>query len=306
MIKHGANGQILSKEMKELTDVDKRSSECVARKMTPVECVRNGISVDKARQMEKKELTLEDAKYLLSQSEITTLKLSKLYGIPYGSINYHLKKFGYYDEPADKPVLPADLIQCSGCGTHFKKVELIHGQDGRELCLTCYNKNKPIENPEKTVLNPAAPVSVEPDGDDEIVTCGICGAEVKLKDAFLDLEHGYDCRQCCVQKEEVPQGTSLIAGVGPDVPTVINQNGGKQSSLPYAFHLIDSKAIFALAGVLHEGAEKYERDNWRKIPAESHVNHALSHIFAWMAGDKQDQRLAHAFTRLMMGVATDE
>jgi hypothetical protein len=95
-----------------------------------------------------------------------------------------------------------------------------------------------------------------------------------------------------------------ILGVGPDAMTIQNEQGGKQADLPYAFHLIDSKALFALANVMDEGAKKYERDNWRKIDTESHLNHAISHIYAYLAGDTQDKHLEHAFCRLMMAVAT--
>ena len=98
----------------------------------------------------------------------------------------------------------------------------------------------------------------------------------------------------------------MIEGVGPDVGITQNEKGGYQSDTPYAFHLIDAPAMFELAKVLAVGAEKYERDNWRKIDCEDHLNHALQHIFAYMAGDEQDEHLEHAFCRLMMAVAVKE
>jgi hypothetical protein len=99
---------------------------------------------------------------------------------------------------------------------------------------------------------------------------------------------------------------SAILGISPNEPITTNESGGKQSHLPYAFHLLDPKAMFALSAVMHEGAQKYTRDNWRKIPAEDHVNHALMHMFAWLAGDKQDKHLSHAFCRLMMAIAVEK
>lgn len=98
----------------------------------------------------------------------------------------------------------------------------------------------------------------------------------------------------------------MLEGVGADVPLEENEAGGKQSAIPYAFHLIDSRAIFALAKVLAEGEIKYGKDNWRKIECESHLNHALMHMYAHLAGDEQDKHLEHAFCRLMMAVGVKE
>jgi hypothetical protein len=94
----------------------------------------------------------------------------------------------------------------------------------------------------------------------------------------------------------------MISSVA-DNEIVSNAQGGKQSRLDYRFDLIDANAMFALAKVMHEGAQNYDVDNWRKIDTKSHLNHAQSHIWAYMAGDKQDEHLSHAFTRLMMALA---
>ena len=97
--------------------------------------------------------------------------------------------------------------------------------------------------------------------------------------------------------------TSAILGVGKDAPITVNEHGGKQSKLPYRFDLLDARAMFALAKVLCEGAEKYGDENWRKIPIRDHLNHLLAHVYAYMAGDESDDHLEHAFCRAMMAVA---
>ena len=97
-----------------------------------------------------------------------------------------------------------------------------------------------------------------------------------------------------------------IEGIGPDAEIVENEAGGKQSKAVAAFHLMDAPAMIRLAKVLQYGASRYERDNWRKIPCEEHLNHALIHIFAAFAGDTQDDHLGHAFCRLMMACATED
>ena len=97
----------------------------------------------------------------------------------------------------------------------------------------------------------------------------------------------------------------MINGVAEEEMTT-NTQGGKQSKLELRFDLIDTKAIFALANVLHTGEVRYGKDNWRKIDTESHLNHALSHIFAFLAGDKQDNHLAHGLCRLVMAIGVEE
>ena len=90
----------------------------------------------------------------------------------------------------------------------------------------------------------------------------------------------------------------------PEAEVIENENGGKQSKAQYAFHLIDTEAILRLAEVLQHGASRYARDNWRKIPAEEHFNHALIHWYAFLQGDQTDDHLGHFFCRAMMAFAT--
>lgn len=98
----------------------------------------------------------------------------------------------------------------------------------------------------------------------------------------------------------------MIDGIGKETPIVTNEKGGKGSPMLYAFAWLDPLAMFALAKVVMQGREKYGTDeNWRKVPAEDHLNHALTHIYAHLAGDRQDDHLEHAFCRLMMAVATN-
>ena len=97
-----------------------------------------------------------------------------------------------------------------------------------------------------------------------------------------------------------------IEGVGPEAETVTNEKGGRQSRTVGAFHLIGGKSLFRLAGVLEYGATKYKVNNWRLISYEDHLNHALQHLAALLAGDRQDDHLGHAFCRLMMAIETED
>lgn len=62
--------------------------------------------------------------------------------------------------------------------------------------------------------------------------------------------------------------------------------------------------IISIAEVLQHGASRYAPNNWRLIPEEKHINHALIHLIAHIAGDTQDEHINHALCRLMMARAT--
>jgi len=61
--------------------------------------------------------------------------------------------------------------------------------------------------------------------------------------------------------------------------------------------------MFAAAEVAQYGAEKYGEDfyhrNYTKISAEEHINHAVQHLYAFLAGDATDDHLGHAILRAM-------
>lgn len=157
---------------------------------------------------------------------------------------------------------------------------------------------------------------------------------------------------------EFPQETKkVIDGVGADAEIVTNANGGKQSKVPAALHLVDPeflrdmiddedggvineittfmqfgnkshllaainlcivpsddacgywsdelKSILKIGKVLQYGVGRYEANNWRLIPQEEHINHALIHYVAYLMGDTQDDHVDHCMCRLMMAYATE-
>jgi Domain of unknown function (DUF5664) len=96
---------------------------------------------------------------------------------------------------------------------------------------------------------------------------------------------------------------AVVAGMGPDAATEVNEAGAKQSALPYRFDLIDGPAMFKMAEVLDAGARKYGADNWRGIPVGDHLNHLVAHAYAWLAGDTSDDHLSHVLCRAMFAQA---
>ena len=77
--------------------------------------------------------------------------------------------------------------------------------------------------------------------------------------------------------------------------------------IQFAMDIIEpsrEQQIIRIARVLKEGASKYQANNWRLIPEEEHLNHAMIHVMAAELGDTQDNHLDHALCRLMMAYGT--
>lgn len=87
-----------------------------------------------------------------------------------------------------------------------------------------------------------------------------------------------------------------IKGAGKDVPT--ETDGGLIAKIPYRFDLIPPFAVIAIAKVMYEGLSNHEKDGWKKVPKEKHLNNALAHLLFYMAGDRQDDHLEHALCRI--------
>lgn len=96
-----------------------------------------------------------------------------------------------------------------------------------------------------------------------------------------------------------------IEGMGKNVKTDTNNLGGHQSKLKYRFDLLPCESLFAISKTIAEGSKKYGEHNYLFIKTDDHINHALAHVFAYLAGDLQDEHLCHAATRLIMALETD-
>ena len=86
-----------------------------------------------------------------------------------------------------------------------------------------------------------------------------------------------------------------------------NEFGGKQSHLDTCYTCIPFNAIERVAKTLEYGRVKYNKDNWRLIPLEDHLEHALRHVFAYLGGETTNEDdLAHAATRLLFALELDK
>ena len=77
-------------------------------------------------------------------------------------------------------------------------------------------------------------------------------------------------------------------------------NGAKRAAVQEAYHLIPPLGLQAVAEAMAKGAARYGDDNWRGLPKEVMVNHAIRHLVLWMAGDRSEPHAAHAACNCLM------
>jgi len=83
-----------------------------------------------------------------------------------------------------------------------------------------------------------------------------------------------------------------------------NENGGKQHVRPYRMQAIPPLAIMEVGKVRYKGFTElgYDDENYKQIPLLEHLGRALAHIFAFIAGDRENDHLSHAACRILMAL----
>jgi hypothetical protein len=99
------------------------------------------------------------------------------------------------------------------------------------------------------------------------------------------------------------ENTILAMG---ESPTLDIRYDGNICYIPFAYHLIPIEGIAKTAAVMRRGELAGRPDNgWREVPIKEHINHAISHLLAYVAGRYDESHLANASCRVLMALDMD-
>ena len=74
--------------------------------------------------------------------------------------------------------------------------------------------------------------------------------------------------------------------------------------IPFAYHLVPLDGLAKVATVMRKG-ERKDRNGWEQVSVEEHINHAVSHIVAYLRGRHASHHLANAGCRILMALDLD-
>lgn len=134
-------------------------------------------------------------------------------------------------------------------------------------------------------------------GETVTIQCNHCKAI--FTQVFCNKIHLVRCPYCktiCYIGHSTPPRKENT--VKKDGETITNEQGGKQSFLLADFQCIPPVVLRLLAQCLGFGKLKYGFENWKRIPQDDNLSHAMNHINEYRMGDRSEPHLVNAMARL--------
>lgn len=104
--------------------------------------------------------------------------------------------------------------------------------------------------------------------------------------------------QASAKKYSAVSGTTAKFGTGAVRSSTFEE---------FRYDLVSPIGLREVARACAEGAEKYGDWNWEKgMPVHDLLNHAIAHIYSFLAGDRSEPHLGHAAWNLMSAIHSNE
>ncbi len=196
--------------------------------------------------------------------------------------------------------------RCEICGGKFSLRTGLHLGHEKKFCPSLFGQRGASDNPvppqpELSVRMREAPDPTAFSGaaEDEPVQPEFMAASHAAEDEPVQPAAMDTVPQSPAPTQQLQTETDMTeSAISRPVPAM--SSTGSAATAP-RFDLVDSDAIVALAEFMGKAEQSGESAKWRGMSIRDQINHVLTHLFAFQAGNGE-QHLEQALCRLMMAV----